>query len=150
MLLLDLYLLSLHWACHVLFLYSVRVAQYFCWVNSHTILGFLGPFLRLLHSFGHPSPIPFLHSYGLLLNLSSFPGSIIISFTFGVCWPLHQPHLLIRYFGLLQTIFACFLFLINLMCLLLPSLGSLGLVCFIWSLFYYFIGLWTVILAIRA
>ena len=32
------------WAYHALFFYSIHVAQYFCWVNSHTILGFLGPF----------------------------------------------------------------------------------------------------------
>ena len=136
MLLLDLCLLGLLWACHIFFLYSVHVAQYFCWVNSHTILGLLSPF----YSFGHSWPILFLHSHGILINLSGFPGPIIISFTFEVCWPLHQPHLLIPFFGLLRPIFACFPFLIVLIGLQLSSLGSLGPICFLWGLFYCFIG----------
>ena len=89
MLSLNLCLLGLLGACHILFFYSVHVAQYFCWVNSHTILGFLG----LFYSFGHPWPIPILHSHGFLLNLSGFPGPITISFTFGVYWLLYQLHL---------------------------------------------------------
>ena len=55
MLLLDLCLLGLLWACHVLFLYLVHVDQYFCLVNSYNILGFLGPF----YSFGYPRPTSF-------------------------------------------------------------------------------------------
>ena len=47
--------------------------------------------LDLLYSFGHLWPVPFLHSYGLLLNFLSFLDPITISFAFGVCWPLHQP-----------------------------------------------------------
>ena len=70
---------------------SVYITQYFYWVNSHIILGFLDPF----YSFGHPRPVSFLsaslahlilfyflHSHELLLNLLCFPGSITISFTF--------------------------------------------------------------------
>jgi len=53
---LNLCLLGLLWACQVLFLYSVHVAQYFCWVNSHTVLGFFSPFF----SFGYPWPASFL------------------------------------------------------------------------------------------
>ena len=103
------------------------------WASStHFIpLGILG----LLHSFGHPWFIPFLNSHGLLLKFLGFPDPIIISFTFEVCWPLHLPHLLIPFFGLLQPIFACFPFLIIPMGLLLPSLGSLEPVCFLWGLF---------------
>ena len=82
---LNLCLLGLLWACHVLFFLLVYITQYFCLVSFHIILGFLGPF----YSFGHPWPISFLHSHGFLLNLSGFFGSITISFTFGVCWPLH-------------------------------------------------------------
>ena len=104
----------------------------------------------LLHSFGYPCPISFLNSHGLLLNLSGFPCPIIMSFTFGVCWHLHQFHLLISLFGLLRLIFACFLLLMIPMCLLLPSLGSLGPICFLQGPFYHFIGLWTIIPAIRA
>ena len=68
-------------------------------------LGILDP----LYSFGHPWPIPFLHSHGLFLHLLGVPSPITISFTFGVCWPLHQPHLLSPFFGLLRLIFTCFL-----------------------------------------
>ena len=95
-------------------------------------LGFLGP----PYSFGHHWPILFFHSHGLWLHLSGFPSPITISFTFGVCWPLHQPHLLIPFFGLLWPIFACFPFLLISMGLLLPSLGSLGPVYFLWGIFY--------------
>ena len=65
--------------------------------SAHFIhLGILDP----LHSFGHPRPISFLYFHGLLLNISGFPSPITISFTFGVCWPLHQPLILIHFFGL--------------------------------------------------
>jgi len=74
MLPLDLYLLSLIWACHVLFLYSIHIAEYFYWVNSHVISGSLGPY----HSFGHPWPIPFLHSHKPLLHLLGFLSPITI------------------------------------------------------------------------
>jgi len=53
---LNLCLLGLFWACHVLFLLLVHIAQHLCWVISHTILGFLNPF----YPFGHPQPIAFL------------------------------------------------------------------------------------------
>ena len=127
MLPLDLCLLGLFWACHVLFSYSIHIAQCFCWVNPHAILGFLGA----SHSFGHPWPIPFLHSHELFLCLFGFPKLTTIFFTFGACWPLYQPHLLILFFGLLRPLFACFLLLIIPMSLLLPFLGSLGPVCFL-------------------
>ena len=58
-------------AMYLFFLYLVRVAQYFCWVSFHTILGFLAPFYFSRHSW----PIPFLHSHGLL------------SKSFGLPWP---------------------------------------------------------------
>ena len=57
------------------------LASAFCWVNPHTMLGFLD----LFYSFGHPSPIPFLHSHWLLLRLLGFPDPITIFFNFGVC-----------------------------------------------------------------
>ena len=103
------------------------------WASSaHFIpLGILDP----LNSFGHPRPIPFLHSHRLLLNLSGFPGPTTMSFTFEVCWLLHKPHLLIPFFRLLRPIFACFPFLIIPMSLLLPSLGSLGLFVFFGAFF---------------
>ena len=127
--------------------FSVGLILISSWASlAHFIpLGILDP----LHSFWNPWPIPFLHSHGLLLNLSGFFGPITISLTFGVCWPLHQPHLLIPFFGLLRPIFTCFLFLMILMVLLLPSLSSLGPICFSWGLFYYFIGLWTIIPTIQ-
>ena len=144
MLSLNLCLLGFLWSYHILFLYSVHVAQYFCWFNSHTILGFLGPF----YSFGHPRLIPILHSHGFLLNPSDFLSPITIFFTSGACWRLHQLHLLIPFFGPIWPIFVCFPFFMIPMGLLLPSLGSLEPVCFLCGIFYYFLGLWTIILAI--
>ena len=51
-------LLGFFWAYHLLFLPSAHITQYFCWISSHIILGFLSPF----YSFGHPWPISFGHS----------------------------------------------------------------------------------------
>ena len=132
---LDLFLLGLFWSCHAPFSYSIQVAQCFrlilipSWASSaHFIpLGILGP----LYSFGHPWPIPFLHSHGFFLHLLGFSDPIAVSFTFEVFWPLYQPHLLIPFFGLLRHIFAYFPFLIIPMDLLLPSLGSVEPVCFL-------------------
>ena len=133
---LNLCLLDLFCACHVLFLLLIHVTQYFCWVNFDIILGFLGPFYSFdipspLHSFGHHQAISLLHSHGILRNLSGFHILITISFTFGVCWPLHHSYLLISLFGLLQPIFACFLLIVIPMGLLLPFLGSHGPICFL-------------------
>ena len=97
------------------------------------------------HSFGHPWPISFLHSHGLLRNLSGFSVPITISFIFGVCWPLHQSHLLIHFFGLFRPIFTYFLLLTILMGLLLPSLGLLWAYLLSLGSFYYFVGLCTII-----
>ena len=154
MLPLDLCLLGLFWACHVLFSYSIYVAQCFCRVNLHTILGFLGPF----HSFGYFQPVLFLwasltHSIltfpWLLLCLLEFSSPITISFTFGVHWPLYQPHLLIHFFWAPLTHF----------CLLFIAYNSHGLTTFFFGLhwanllslgpFYYFIGPLTIIPAIQ-
>ena len=81
-------LLSLFWACCMLFLYLIPVAQVYHWASIHAILGFLGPFhcfqaslahfilLGILDPFpfhGHPRPIPILYSHGPLLSLLGFP-----------------------------------------------------------------------------
>ena len=95
-------------------------------------LGILDP----LYPFGHPWPILFLHSHKLLLHHLGFPDLITTPFAFKACWPLYQPHLLIHFFRFLRPIFACFPFLIIPMGLLLPSLGSLRPVCFLWDLFF--------------
>ena len=127
--------------------FSVWLILISSWASlAHFIpLGILDP----LHSFWNPWPIPFLHSHGLLLNLSGFFGPITISLTFGVCWLLHQLHLLIPFFGLLRPIFTYFLLLMISMGLLLHSLSSFGPICFSWGLFYYFIGLRTIIHTIQ-
>ena len=93
-------------------------------------LGILDP----LYPFGHPWPILFLHSHKLLLHHLGFPNLITTPFAFKACWPLYQPHLLIHFFRFLRPIFACFPFLIIPIGLLLPCLGSLGPVCFLWGL----------------
>ena len=87
MLLFNLCLLGLFWACCILSFSSIPVAQHYHWAS--TILGFLGPFhcfraslahfillsiLDPFHLLGHPRPIPILHSHGLLLSLLGFPG----------------------------------------------------------------------------
>ena len=87
-LLFDLCLLNLFWACCMLSLCLIPVAQYYHWASIHAILGFLGPFhcfraslvhfsflgiLGPFHPFGHPRPILIFYSHGPLLSLLSFP-----------------------------------------------------------------------------
>ena len=84
-------LFGLLWAYHVFFLYSVHVAQYICWVNSHAILGFLGPF----YSFGHSRPTSFLWA-SLAHSIPTF------SWDFAKSLGLPRPNYHILYFrGLL-------------------------------------------------
>ena len=95
---LNLCLLDLFCACHVLFLLLIHVTQYFCWVNFDIILGFLGPF----YSFRHPQPASFLWASSGHLTLT-FPWDFAKSFG------LPHPNYHILYFwGLLA--FASFLF----------------------------------------
>ena len=114
-------------ACHVLFFPSVSVTQYFCWVCSHIILGFLS----LFYSFGHPWPVSFLGaslSHLILFLFSTFPWVFAKSFElprpnyhilyFWVYWPLNQPHLLIHFFGAPSAH----------LCLLFTSYNSHGLI----------------------
>ena len=87
MLLFDLYLLGLFWACCMLSLCSTPVIQYYCWACTHPVLGFHGPFhsfrassahfillgiFGLFHFLGYPWLIPILHSHGFLLILLGF------------------------------------------------------------------------------
>ena len=89
MLLFDLCLLGLFWACCMFSLCSILVAQYYHWACTHAILGFTIPFHRFRaplahfillgilgpsHFLGHPWPISILYSHGLLLSLLGFPG----------------------------------------------------------------------------
>ena len=151
-------LLGFLWAYHVLFLPSTHVTQYFCWISSHIMLGFLGPF----YSFGYPRPISFLgaslahltlsyflHSYGFLLKYFRLPWSNYHILYFWVYWPLNHPHLLILFFGFFRPIFACFLLLMIPMVLLLPFLGFLWAHLFFLGSFYYFVDLGTIIPVIR-
>ena len=147
MLLFNLYLLGLFWACYMLFICSIPVAQHYHWVNIHAVFGFLGPFHRFRASFahfillgilspfhllGHLQLISILHSHGFLLSLLGFPGPNYHILYFGVYGLFHQPLIyLILYFGILWPIFACFLFLIMPMSLPLLSLGSFGPACFL-------------------
>ena len=141
----------------MLFLPLVYNTQYSCWVSPYNILGFLGPF----YSLGILSPF---HSLGILglfhsFLILTFPWALAKSFGFPcfnyqilylwVYWPLNQSHLPIPFFGLLQPVFAFFLFLTIPMLSTsffgasLAHLLSLGLL-------YYFVGLWTIIPAILA
>ena len=151
---LDLCLLGLLWACHILFLYLVHIAQYFCWVNSHVILGFLG----LLYSFGHPRLASFIWASSAH-SKPSFP--LAFARSFGLPWPNYH----ILYFrGLLAFLPTpstnSFLWApLAHFCLLSTSYNSHGLTTSFFGLswarllslgpFYYFIGPWTIIPAIR-
>ena len=87
MLLFNLCLMSLFWACYMLSFCSIPIAQHYHWTSTHAVLGFLGPFHRFraslahfillgildpFHFLGHPRPIPILHSHGLFLSLLGF------------------------------------------------------------------------------
>ena len=87
MLLFDLCLLGLFWACCMLSFCSIPIAQYYHWAHTHDVLGFLCPFhcfraplahfilldiLSPFHFLRHPWPIPILHSHEFLLNLLGF------------------------------------------------------------------------------
>ena len=140
---------------HVRFLYLVHVAQYFCWVNSHTILGFLNPF----YSFGHPRPTSFFWA-SLVHSILKFP------WAFTKIFGLPRPNYHILYFwGLLA--FAPTPFTNSFLwapptyfCLLSISYNSHGLTTsfsrlpwaclFSLGTFYCFIGLWTIIPVIWA
>ena len=107
-------------------------------------LGILDP----LYSFGHLWPILFLHSHGLLLRFLGFLGLITISFTFGIYWPLYQPYLLIPFFWAPLTHFCLHSISYNSHELTTSFFGH-PWACFSLGNFYYLIGLWTIILAIR-
>ena len=146
----DLCLLSLFWARRTLSFYSVPINHYYRWACSHALWGFLGPFhsfeasmahfipldiLCPLHSLGHPRPIPILHSHGFLLSLLGFPDSNyhIIYFRDLLAFP---PTLFTSFFLWAPPAHFCLLSIIIMpMGLLLLSLGSLGLTCFLWGPF---------------
>ena len=98
-LLYDPCLLGSFWACCILSLYLIPVAQYYHWASIHTILGFLDPFLcfwaSLAHLFllGIHDPFPFLgHSQPILLSWA-------FATFFGLSW-LKLPHpLLLGFMG---------------------------------------------------
>ena len=137
MLLFDLCLLGLLWACCTLSFCSVPVGQYYRWACTHAVLGFLGPF----YSFGHPRPVSFPRASPAHSNLS-FPWAFVKSFGLSqpkLPYPLlsgfigfpTNPICLVSSFGLLRPIFAYFPFLIMPMGLLLLFSGSFGPACFL-------------------
>ena len=120
-----------------------------------SLWGFLGPF----YSFGHLQPVSFPRASLTFSNPSfpwvftksfGFPAQITISFTFGVYRLFHQPHLLNSFlwapsahFFLLSISHNAHGFTISFFELLWARLLSL-------RPFYYFRGLWTIILAIQS
>ena len=148
MLLFDLCLMGLFWACYMFSLCLIPVAWYYHWASIHAILGFLGPFHRFrvsldhfislgilspFHFLGYPWPIQILHSHEFSQVSWASSIQITIFFTFEI---FHQPFThLIHYFGPLWPILACFLFLLMPMSLLLLSLDSFGFTCFLWGPF---------------
>ena len=114
MLLFDLCLMGLFWACYMFSLCLIPVAWYYHWASIHAILGFLGPFHRFrvslahfislgifspFHFLGYPWPIQILHSHGLLLNLLDFPGPNYHILYFWGLWALpptpYSPNLIL-------------------------------------------------------
>ena len=72
--------------------YLAFLLGHFSYHLRHSLAHFISlGILGLLHSFGHPWPVLFLHSHRFLLNFLSFPDLVTISSAFKVCWPLHQP-----------------------------------------------------------
>ena len=82
-------LLDLFWACCMLSLCLIPMAQYYHRVSVHVVSGFFGPFhyfwaslayfchLGIINPFpffGHPRPIPILYFHGPLLSLLDFTG----------------------------------------------------------------------------
>ena len=137
MLPLDLYLLGLLWAAmyfsfiqFTLSSISAGLILMLSWAPlTHIILlCILDPF----HSFGHAhSILTFLWAFAT--HLLGFFGSITISFTFGGLLAFTSTPFTNSFLWAPLTHFAYFLFLIILMDLLLPSLGSFGPVCFLWG-----------------
>ena len=138
MLLFDSCLLGLFWACCMFSLCLISVAQYYHWASIHAVLGFLGLFHHFRASLAHfislgiLGPFQFFIPMGFAKSFRLPWAQITISFTFGVYGLFYQPltHL-IHYFGPLWPILTCFLFLIMPMGLLLLSLSSFGLDCFL-------------------
>ena len=168
MILFNFRLMAFLWACHVLFLPSVYVTQYFYWLiltSSWAPLAYSIPFghSRLISFFWASSArfIPWgilgpTYSFLLLTFLWAFAKTFGLPWPnyhilyFWVYWPLNQPHLLIHFFGLLRPIFTCFLLLTIPMGLLLPSLGLSWAHFLSLGSFYYFVGLCTIVSAIQA
>ena len=90
--------LGLLWTCLALSFYSVHVAQYYCWVCSHTILGFLG----LFYSFGHSRPASFLWASSAHSN-PSFSWDFVKSFE--LPWPNYHIFYFQSLLALLPTSF---------------------------------------------
>ena len=63
MLLFDLCLLSLFWACYMLSFCSIPVTQHYHWACTHVVLGFLGPFHSFRASFLGPFHSLYLTSF---------------------------------------------------------------------------------------
>ena len=148
MLLFNLCLLGLFWACYMLSFCSIPVAQHYYWASTHVVLSFLGPFHRFwaslahfillgivspFHLLGYPRSIPILHSHVLfLLSLLGFPSpNYHILYFLGLLAFPPTPYLLNSLLWLLWPILAYFLFLIMPMGLPLLSLGSFRPTCFL-------------------
>ena len=136
-------LLGLFWACCMLFFHLITVTQHCYWVcihatwvsSTHSIAYRLpqpiSSSLSILSSFsffGHPWPIPIIHSHGLLLTLLGSPVPITISFTLGVHGLSINP--LLTYFITSDLFWPILTFLLP-MSLPLLSLGSLRPACFL-------------------
>ena len=111
------------------------------------LMSSFGPFLSPWASSAH---FLILHFHGLLITLLGFPGPITISFILGAHGFSINP--LLSYFITSDLLWPILIFLHHIMPmgLLLLSLGSFRPICFPLHPSIYFMGLWSIISAIRA
>ena len=151
----DLCLLGIFWACCMLFFYLIMVTHHCYWVFIHATWAFLTHYIACwlpwpFSLIGHPRPNfnsaftwVFTNSFGL------FRPSYYILHLWS-SWVSINP--ILTYFITLALLWPILIFLhhIILMSLLLFSLGSFRPICFSQDSFIYFMGLWSIIPAIRA
>ena len=137
-------LLSFFWACCLFFSqWLSMVFRLFIKLLASSCVPFLSSWASLAHFL-------ILHTHGILLTLLGFLSPITLSFILGV-YGLSINSLLFYFItsSLLWPILT-FLHHITSMGLLFLSPGSFRPICFPQGAFMYFIGLWTIVPAIRA
>ena len=125
MLLFNLWLLGLFWACCMLSFCPIPIAQHYHWASTHAVLGYLGTFhhslaslayfillviLSPFHLLRHPQPIPILHSHGLLLSILGFPDPNYHILYFRGLWAFPPTPYLLNFLLWASLAHSCLLF----------------------------------------